>query len=170
MGETTAIEWCDHTFSGGRLVRRPQPQPVSVHEPVAAFAKRNAVANIKAQVGMVGKTADVVGVQVPTLIVAAVATCKSVSQVNIIAPALKICARSQSAPLDAIPVYVARRILTTGGIRSSRGADLCARLSGVFFADAVAGLSLHRRNERRFPLQPSLPNNLTAGKRSVSHG
>lgn len=187
MAENTKIEWADHTFSGERLVRRPERQPVGVNEPVAALAKRNSVANVKAQVGMVGKAADVMSVQVPALIVAAVATCEAVSQVNVIAPALESSARSKSPALYALPIYIARRVLAARRIRSRGRADLCARFSGVLRPKAGAGLplsggahlcptfvghalALHRRNERGLPLQPSLSDNLTTGKGCVSHG
>ena len=189
MAENTKIEWADHTFNplGKRLRWRPELQPVGVDKPMTPLAQGNAIADIKSKFGMVGKASDVMRVQVSALIVAAMAAGKTVSSVNIIAPALKVSSGAQPAPLKALPVNVTGSIGAASGFCTGRGADLGPCLGGVGLTSSVAwsGLcrgahfgaafrrhlfALHRRNKGLAALNPSFADNFTSTERVIGHG
>lgn len=187
MAENSLIEWTDHRFSSGRLVRRPQLQAIGMNKPMATLTKSDAVSNVKTQIGMLRETADVVGIQVPASIVAAVAASKSVSKVNIVAPTLQLRCRAKTPPFRTFPVNVAGSVCPAQRVGSGCGADLGARLGRVPLSFHGAGatfrggahlratlvrhpLALHRGNEGRLPLHPCFTDNFAAGQGSFSHG
>jgi len=189
MAENTKIEWADHTFNplSQGLIRRPQLQPVSVNEPVASFAKGDTVSHVEAQIGMVRKAPDVVGVKVAAAIIPAVATGEVVSRVNIVSPALQFSGGAESPPLSTLAVNVTGSVLPARRVRSGRRADFCAGFRGVILplhwtraalrsrahlgaAFGRHALALHRRDESRPTLDPSFADNFTSTEGLIGHG
>lgn len=189
MGADTRIEWCDHTFNplSEGLIGRPQLQPVGVDKPVASFAKSDAVSHVEAQIGMVRKAPDVVGVKVAAAIVPAVTTGKVVPRVNIVSPALQFSGGAKSPPLSTLAVNVAGSVLSARRVRSGRSADFCAGFRGVplplhrtraalrsraHLGAAFGGhlLSLHRRHEGRPAFDPRFADNFTSTEGLIGHG
>lgn len=187
IGANSKIEWCDHTFSSGRLVRRPQLQAIGMNKPMATFTKGDAVSNVKTQIGILRETANVVGIQVPASIVAAVAASKAVSKVNIVAPTLQLRCRAKAPSFRTFPVNIAGSVFPAQRVGSGCGTDLGARLGRVPLSLHGTGatfrgnahlratlvrhpLALHRRNEGGLPLEPCFTDNFTAGQGSFRHG
>lgn len=176
MGEASKIEWKLERW----LNRRPKLKTVGVHKPVTCVAKRNAVSDIKPQIGIRRKMADMMGVKIPTVIVSAVAAYKPVAQLHVIAPALQFWAGPQAASFFPLAINISGGALAARCTRSRRGADLAARLYRMCFAGAIArsrlrgrahfsaalvrhALSLHRRDKSGAPFQPGLFDNFAAG-------
>jgi len=189
MGANSKIEWCDHTFNplSQGLIWRPQLQPVGVNKPVASLTKGYAVSHVEAQIGMMCKALDVVGVKVAAMIIPAMATSKVVSRVNIVSPSLQFGGRAQSSPFGTLAVNVAGRILSARRVRSGCRTNLGAGFWGVLLPlhrtraplrgrahlGAALGrhiLALHRRDESRPALDPSFPDNFTSTERIIGHG
>jgi hypothetical protein len=181
MAENSKIEWTDHTLRGGLRV---SPKLGVVSEVVTPDAKRDAIPSVKSEIRVRGEVTDVMGVEVATSVVPAMGASETISSHHIVSPALQLSRVALPTPLDAIAVDVAGRIFATRRSLPRLSADLRACFDCVLFAYPVARprlgrcahlgaalfrhtLSLHRWNEGRDPLFPSLFNNFAAGH---SHG
>jgi len=145
MGENSKIEWCDNTFSSEWLRRRPELQPVGVHQLVATFAEGDAVPHVEAKVCVLREAADVMCMKVAAPIIATVAARKAISRVNVIAPALERGARSKATTLDTLPINVARGIFATRRPFPRLCTDQRARLGAVLDAKSIAWARLRCR-------------------------
>lgn len=183
MGQTTKIEWCDHTLSS----HTPQSKSVVMHSPVARLAERAAIIDVKAKLWKFGPSKNVVCVQISASIIPTMNAGKAVAGHYIKAPALKQRPAAISLPLCRPPVFIRRAVLSTQSARAHYGADFFPCFGRVPGPNAVAwarlrcrahfgatfirhSLALHRGNESFSSLQPRLANYLAAGKGIFSHG
>ena len=80
MAEESAISWTDATFNPCSPWERIAPKVCAVGEGMAPNAKCYAVFNVKSQFWIFCKLANMVGIQVPTAIIAAMAACKTIAR------------------------------------------------------------------------------------------
>lgn len=173
MAENSKIEWTTHTWNQPSLGRlRVSPQFNLVRKDVTPFTKSYPVFDVEAKLRKICERPDVVRIEIAAPIIAAMSAGKSVSPVYVISPAFKFCRSTQSAPLCAFAVDIARSIRATRCLLSRSSAYLRARLgtefypftwirttlsSGAHFGATFSRhlFSLHWRNEGRVSFDPA---------------
>ncbi|MGF6434357.1 hypothetical protein ABIE91_009577 [Bradyrhizobium elkanii] len=147
MAENSKIEWTDHTFNPCRSGRwlRVSPKVGLMCEGVAANAEGDAVPHIEAQVGVIGKRSDVVGVEITARIVTTMGAGKSIAAINIVAPPLQFRSVAQPTPLNPKTINVSRRVFASHSTLARSFADLLPSFQCVLFPQPVARATFSRR-------------------------
>lgn len=181
MAENSEIEWTHHTFNPSCLLHRGEKlQAEGVHQPMTGIAERDPVRSVGAPAWVICKRKYVVDMEVPTLVVTAVTTRKSVSNHAVISPPFVLVGKTNTAALNALSVNIAWRILSArsslSGTLANFGSGFCGMsfpkpiawpcLSGFAHFRATFGahfLPLHRGDKCRLSLLPAFFGCFTAG-------
>ena len=142
MAAFSKIEWTTHTSGSGLRV---SPKFDHMREVMAADAKRDAVPSVEPQGRVIGKRPNVVSIEVPAAVIAAMGASESVAPVHIISPALQFGRSAQPATLNTFPVDIAWRIRAPWRALARSSADLRARLYRMSFPNTVARPGLRCR-------------------------
>src|ERR1700756_1562702 len=131
----------EHTSPGEGIA----PKRSLMGKPMASHAQCHAVPNVKSQIRVLGKGADMVSIQVAACVVSAVAAGKSIAVEYVISPTLQIWRKSLAPAFQAFSIDIARSIFTAGRAFASYSANFGARFQRMFFTDPIARSRLSRR-------------------------
>lgn len=115
MSENTKIEWCDHTSKAGNIV--------PMNKFVTGIAKGCAVFKIKPLIRVTSPMKNVMRVQVPTGIVAAVQAHPSITGHDIVPPPFARRTEPNPSTLQSFSIYISRSFVATKRYLSHGFAD-----------------------------------------------